>query len=70
MKQKYKIGNKIPTMRFFKNVQTGEEKLSKSFEIYTTKDFDSLMEEVHENIENNVKEISEKILSNMAVTYA
>jgi aromatic ring-cleaving dioxygenase len=35
-----------------------------------TKKFNDLVEEVHDGLDSNVKEISEKILSNMAINYA
>lgn len=34
IKKKFKLGNKFPTLRFYKNNLFGEEKNQKSFEIY------------------------------------
>jgi hypothetical protein len=44
--------------------------LAKSHEIFLKSDFGSIVEEIHESFEHNVKEISEKILSNMAISHA
>jgi len=71
LKQNYKLPNKFPSLRFYKNAMTGDEKKDKSFEIYIKgKKYDDIMEEIDEGLVNEVREISEAILSNMAQTYA
>lgn len=57
-------------MRFFKNNLFGDDKLNKSFEIYMNKDYNTILEEVHEGILNNVKEINEKILQSISISTA
>ena len=69
LKQKYKIGKKLPQMRFFKNNIYGDEKIKQSFEIYTKK-LDEVIEEIHEGIDHEVKEVTEKILNNIVIGHA
>lgn len=60
-------------MRFYKNNLFGEDKNAKSFEIYMksgSKGLSQVMEEINEGIEHDVREISEKIFNNMAVSAA
>lgn len=70
IKKKYKLGNKFPQLRFYKNNLFGEEKKQKSFEIYLNEKIETIMEEIHEGIDHDVRETSEKILMNVASSYA
>jgi hypothetical protein len=53
-------------LRFFRNNIFGEEKNAKSFEIYINDKLDSIMEEIHEGMDHDVKETSEKIMMSVA----
>eukprot|EP00347_Sterkiella_histriomuscorum_P011459 403372372 len=66
---KLKLGKKFPQLRFYKNNLFGEDKNAKSFEIYIKK-LAQITEEIHENIDHDVKEVSEKIFNNLAVSSA
>ena len=57
-------------MRFYKNILNTDDKFAKSFEIYLDSDYESLLEEIHDGIESNVKDISEKILSSVSINHA
>jgi translation elongation factor EF-Tu-like GTPase len=70
MKKKYKLGNKFPHLRFYSNNQFGEEKNQKSFEIYINNKIESILDEIHEGIDHDVRETSEKIAMNVASSYA
>lgn len=70
LKKKYKLGNKFPQLRFYKNNIFGDEKNQKSFEIYLTTKIEPILDEIFDGMDSDVKEVSEKILSNMAVNYA
>lgn len=65
---KYKLGNKFPQMRFYRNNMFGEEKNQKSFEIYINKNnkLEAIMDEIHDGFDHEVKETSEKIMMNVA----
>jgi len=41
-----------------------------AFEIYLRGEYKAILEEIHEGMTNNVKEISEKILSSISVNHA
>lgn len=69
-KKKYKLGSKLPQLRFYKNNIFGEEKNQKSFEIYLTNTYDTILEEIDEGFDSEVRETSEKILMNVAQSYA
>jgi hypothetical protein len=69
-KKKYKLGNKFPQLRFYKNNLFGDEKNQKSFEIYLSDKIDAIIDEVHEGIDHDVRETSEKIMMNVASSYA
>lgn len=71
-KKHLKLGNKLPQLRFFKNNLFGEDKLAKSFEILIAGKvkLDAVLEEVHDGIEHEVRETSEKILMNVASSHA
>ena len=69
-KKKYKLGNKFPQLRFYKNNIFGEEKNQKSFEIYLKKKVDDILDEIHESLDTDIKEVNEKILNNLAINYA
>ena len=60
----------MPQLRFYKNNLFGEEKSQKSFEIYINNKLESIMDEIHEGIEFDVRETSEKILMNVAQSHA
>jgi hypothetical protein len=64
------LGNKFPQLRFYKNNLFGEEKNSKSFEIYINNKIDAIIDEIHEGIDHEVRETSEKILISVAQSYA
>jgi hypothetical protein len=68
-KQKYKLTHKLPLIKFYRNGQTGEDKLTKGYEIMNAK-YKDMVEELHEGISHNVKEVTEQILSNIAVSAA
>ena len=70
IKRKYKLSSKMPQLRFYKNNLFGEEKSQKSFEIYINNKLESIMDEIHEGIEFDVRETSEKILMNVAQSHA
>jgi hypothetical protein len=53
-------------LRFYKNNVFGEDKNAKSFEIYINEKLDSIMEEIHEGMDHEVKETSEKIMMSVA----
>lgn len=57
----------FPQLRMYPNAVQGERKLSKSFEI-DLKDasLNDLLETIYANMEDNLREISESILPNMA----
>lgn len=65
-KKKYKLDNRFPQLRFYKNNLFGEEKNAKSFEIYINKKLDAIIDEIHEGIDHEVRETSEKILLSVA----
>lgn len=69
LKQIYKLGNKFPQMKFYKNNIYGDEKLKNSYEVYHKK-FDEVMDEIHDGIESEVKEVTEKILNSIIVGHA
>ena len=69
-KKKYKLSSKFPQLRFYKNNLFGEEKNAKSFEIYINKKLDAIVDEIHEGIDHDVRETSEKIMMNVAQSYA
>lgn len=69
-KKKYKLHNKFPQMRFYKNNLLGEDKNVKSFEIFLKNKFDSIMDEIHESLDHDIKEVNEKILNNLAINHA
>ena len=48
----------------------GEEKNEKSFEIFINEKLDAIIDEVHEGIDHDVRETSEKIMMNVASSYA
>jgi translation elongation factor EF-Tu-like GTPase len=48
----------------------GDEKNQKSFEIYLSEKIDAIIDEVHEGIDHDVRETSEKIMMNVASSYA
>jgi hypothetical protein len=71
LKKKFKIGSKLPQLRFYPNNQFGEDKNQKSFEIYLKDSkFEAILDEIHEGVEHDVRETSEKILLNVAQSYA
>jgi len=70
IKKKYKLSSKLPQLRFYKNNLFGEEKISNSFEITNSKKVENVLDEIHEYIENDVRETSEKILMNVASSAA
>ncbi len=70
VKKKYKLGNKFPQLRFYKNNVFGDEKKQKSFEIYIGNKVDAIIDEIHEGIDHDVRETSEKILMNVAQSHA
>ena len=57
-------------MRFYRNNMFGEEKNAKSFEIYINEKLESIMEEIHEGMDHDVKETSEKIMMSVAQSHA
>ncbi len=57
-------------MRFYKNNQYGEEKNSKSFEIFINQKLAEILETIHEAIDSDIKEVSEKIFNNLAISAA
>lgn len=69
-KKKYKLGSRLPHLRFYKNNLFGEEKNEKSFEIFINEKLDAIIDEVHEGIDHDVRETSEKIMMNVASSYA
>jgi cell division protein YceG involved in septum cleavage len=58
LKSKYKIGNKLPTLRFYKNILTGNEKLQGSYEIFMSKSMDTIMDEIDSGLTHSVKEVN------------
>ena len=48
----------------------GEEKNQKSFEINHKSKLDVIMDEIHESLENEIKEVNEKILNTIAINHA
>ena len=69
-RKRMKLGAKFPQLRFYKNNVVGEEKNTKSFEIYLSNKVEAIMEEIHEGIDHDVRETSEKILMNVAQSHA
>ena len=69
-KKRYKLGAKFPQMRFYPCNQYGEDKSRKSHEIFLSKNLDDIMEEVHEAFDHDVRETSEKILTNIVSSVA
>jgi len=53
-------------MRFYKNNLFGEAKNAKSFEIFINSKLESIMDEIHDSIDHDVKETSEKIMISVA----
>ena len=67
--KKYKLGKKFPQLRFYKNNILGEDKNKHSFEIYLKK-FAEVMDEIHDGVESEVKEVTEKILNSIIIGHA
>ncbi|CDW85441.1 UNKNOWN [Stylonychia lemnae] len=70
IKDKFKLGGKYPQLRFYKNNLFGEDKNSKSYEIYLNSKFEQIQEEIHDAIGHEIKEVSEKIFNNLAISSA
>jgi hypothetical protein len=64
MRMKYKLGKKMPTLKYYPNRKVNNDKMVKSFEIYIKNSStpDDLMEEIVEAYDHDVKEISDKLL--------
>jgi hypothetical protein len=56
-------------LKFYRNGVVGDDKLAKGYEV-TGKTLDSVVEEIHEGVINNIKEVNDKILSNLAIAGA
>ena len=69
-KKKFKLGSKFPQLRFYKNNLFGEDKNAKSFEIFLGTKVEPIMDEIHEGIDSDVRETSEKIFLNVAQSHA
>jgi hypothetical protein len=67
-RKKYKLGNKLPQLRFYRNNLLGEEKNQKSFELTETSSLEAVLDEVHDSIDSDVKEMTEKIIMNVATS--
>mmetsp|Transcript_3358 Transcript_3358/g.5612 ORF Transcript_3358/g.5612 Transcript_3358/m.5612 type:complete len:118 (-) Transcript_3358:865-1218(-) len=62
-----------PELRFYPNMDSGESKVQNSFGILFNKEnknLEAILEEISNNLEHTVKEISTSIFNNMIVTYA
>lgn len=57
-------------MRFYRNNLFGEEKNQKSFEIFVNQKVDLIIDEIHNSIESDIKEVSEQIFNNLLVSHA
>mmetsp|Transcript_24206 Transcript_24206/g.23783 ORF Transcript_24206/g.23783 Transcript_24206/m.23783 type:complete len:167 (+) Transcript_24206:973-1473(+) len=68
-RNKYKLGKKLPVLKFYKNGLLGSDKMKKAYQILSTY-YDSFLEELHEGMDHNIKEVNERILSNMAISGA
>ena len=69
-KKKYRLGKQFPQMRFYKDTLVGETKNEKSFEIYIKSKFSVVMEELHNSLEADIKEVSAAIVKNVAINFA
>jgi hypothetical protein len=58
LKIKYKIGKKVPSLRFYKNILTGNEKAEASYEIFMSKSLDTIMDEIDSGLTHSVKEVN------------
>jgi hypothetical protein len=74
--KKYKVGSLAagkPKLRYYPNMATGDNKLSKSYEILFNKDaktFENIEEEVTENYEHTVVDIMGEQFNNFIVRHA
>ena len=70
LKTKYKLTNKLPHLRMYKNTFQGNEKNQRSFQIYMNNDVEEIIDEIHEAIISNYVDVTEQMLSNMAINKA
>lgn len=69
IRMKYKLSEKakLPTLKYYPNRKTNNDKMQKSFEIYIKKhtSVDEIKEEINDSFDHDVREISEKLLQTL-----